>query len=156
MCQFVYKNPFPEKITFLMFLRKRRSCGGYRFTHNFTPFCCNDSFGVATFFRTVFTEEISKLYPTKPGKIILYNLRFHPLDSDQSTAQTARDLGVNPNSLYSWMAKYSNYNKNNQKNMTGNANYFEEIKSVKKELSLFKQECDLLKKAAAKFAKESR
>jgi transposase len=47
------------------------------------------------------------------------------LDSDQSTAQTARDLGINPNSLYSWIDKYSNSNKNNQKNMAGNANSFE-------------------------------
>jgi transposase len=78
------------------------------------------------------------------------------LDSDQSTAQTARDLGINPNSLYSWMVKYSNSNKNNQKNMTGNANSFEEVKRLKKELSLVKQERDLLKKAAAYFAKESR
>ena len=58
------------------------------------------------------------------------------LDSDQSNAQTARDLGVNPNSLYNWMTKYSNSNKNNQKNMTGNANSFEEIKSLKKELAM--------------------
>ncbi|MFT5703728.1 MAG: transposase-like protein [Rickettsiales bacterium] len=40
--------------------------------------------------------------------------------------------------------------------MTGNANYFEEIKSLKKEMLMVKQERDLLKKAAAKFAKESR
>jgi transposase len=78
------------------------------------------------------------------------------IDSDQPTAQTARDLGINPNSLYSWMAEYSNSNKSNQKNMAGNANSFEEVKRLKKELSLVKQERDLLKKAAAYFAKESR
>jgi len=78
------------------------------------------------------------------------------LDSDQSTAQTARDLGINSNSLYSWMVKYSNSNKNNQKNMIGNTNSFEEIRSLRKELAMVKQERDLLKKAAAYFAKESR
>ncbi|MFT6331792.1 MAG: transposase [Lentimonas sp.] len=40
--------------------------------------------------------------------------------------------------------------------MTGNVNSFEEVKRLKKELSLVKQERDLLKKAAAYFAKESR
>jgi hypothetical protein len=39
--------------------------------------------------------------------------------------------------------------------MTGNANYFEGIKSLKKELGMVKQERGLLKKAAAKFARES-
>ncbi|MFT6332724.1 MAG: transposase [Lentimonas sp.] len=78
------------------------------------------------------------------------------LDANQSSAQTARDLGVNINILHNWISKYSNSNKNNQKNMTGNANSFEEIKSLKKELAMVKQERDLLKKAAAKFAKESR
>jgi hypothetical protein len=40
--------------------------------------------------------------------------------------------------------------------MAENENYFEEIKSFKKELSPVKQESNLLKKAAAKFTKESR
>jgi transposase len=78
------------------------------------------------------------------------------IDSDQSTAQTARDLGMNPNSIYSWIVKYSNSDKNNQKDMAGNSSSFEENKSLKKELAMVKQEHDLLKKAAAKFAKESR
>jgi len=58
-------------------------------------------------------------------------------------------LGVNINTLHNWIAKYSNSNKNNQKNMAGNANSFEEIKSLKKELVMVKQERDLLKKAVA-------
>lgn len=78
------------------------------------------------------------------------------VDSDQPVAKTARDLGVNINTLHNWISKYSNSNKNNQKNMTGNANSFEEIKSLKKELAMVKQERDLLKKAAAYFAKELR
>ncbi|MFT6220188.1 MAG: transposase [Rickettsiales bacterium] len=78
------------------------------------------------------------------------------IDSDQSSAQTSRDLGININTLHNWIAKYSNSNKNNQKNMTGNADSFEENKRLKKELAIVKQERDLLKKAAAYFAKESR
>jgi transposase len=77
------------------------------------------------------------------------------VESDQSIAQIARDLGINDNTLYSWVNKYSNSNKINQNNMANNENSFEEIKRLKKELTLVKQERDLLKKAAAYFAKES-
>lgn len=80
------------------------------------------------------------------------------VDSDQPIAQTARDLGVNHNTLHGWVEKYSDPNPINQNNMSsGNkAVYFEENKRLKKELALVKQERDLLKKAAAYFAKESR
>lgn len=77
------------------------------------------------------------------------------IDSDKSVAQTARDLGVNHNTLHSWIDKYSDSNQINQKNMN-NANKaacFEENKRLKKELALVKQERDLLKKAAAYFAR---
>ena len=82
------------------------------------------------------------------------------VDSDQTVAQTARDLGINHNTLHNWIAKYSDSNQINQKNMSNNnnnkASCFEENKLLKKELALVKQERDLLKKAAAYFAKESR
>lgn len=78
-------------------------------------------------------------------------------DSNQPIAQTARDLGVNHNTLHGWIEKYSDSNQVNQKNMSNNkVVYFEENKRLKKELALVKQERDLLKKAAAYFAKESR
>ncbi|MFT6319095.1 MAG: transposase-like protein [Granulosicoccus sp.] len=48
-----------------------------------------------------------------------YPLEFK-ISADQSSAQTSRDLGININTLHNWIAKYSNSNKNNQKNMTGN------------------------------------
>ena len=76
-------------------------------------------------------------------------------DSDQATAQIARNLGVNVNTLYSWISNYSNSNTSNQNNITNNESSFEEIKRLKKELALVKQERDLLKKAAAYFAKTS-
>ena len=78
------------------------------------------------------------------------------VESEQSVAQTARDLGVKTNTLYNWMVKYSDSNQVNQQNMANNGNSFEEIKRLKKELASVKQERDLLKKAAAYFAKESR
>lgn len=78
------------------------------------------------------------------------------LESDQSIAKTARDLGVNENTLYNWIARYSHSNKTNQNNMASKNEYsFEEVKRLKKELALVKQERDLLKKAAAYFAKGS-
>lgn len=76
-------------------------------------------------------------------------------ESGQPIAATARNLGVNVNTLYGWIGKYSNSNKSNQNNMTNNENSFEEIKRLKKELAMVKQERDLLKKAAAYFAKTS-
>ena len=81
-------------------------------------------------------------------------------ESDQPAVQIARDLGVDPNNLYNWIKQYSNSdrinsNKTNQNNMRNNEGSFEEIKRLKKELALVKQERDLLKKAAAYFAKTS-
>ncbi len=78
------------------------------------------------------------------------------IESNQPVAQIARDLGINDNTLYNWINRYSNSNKTNQNNMINNEGTFEEIKRLKKELALVKQERDLLKKAAAYFAKESR
>lgn len=80
------------------------------------------------------------------------------LDSNQPIAKTARDLGINHNTLHGWIEKYSDSNPINQNNMSNSnkAVYFEENKRLKKELALVKQERDLLKKAAAYFAKESR
>jgi transposase len=78
------------------------------------------------------------------------------VETNQSIAKTAKDLGVNVNTMHNWIAKYSNSNKINQNNMANKENSSEEIKRLKKELALVKQERDLLKKAAAYFAKESR
>ena len=72
------------------------------------------------------------------------------VDSDQPISQTARDLGINHNTLHNWIAKYSDLDQINQKNMSNNkAVYFEENKRLKKELAMVKQERDLLKKAVA-------
>lgn len=79
------------------------------------------------------------------------------IDSERPVAQTARDLGINHNTLHGWIDKYSDSNQINQKNMSNNkATCFEENKWLKKELVLVKQERDLLKKATTYFAKESR
>jgi transposase len=71
-------------------------------------------------------------------------------ESDQSIAKTAKDLGVNVNTLHNWMSN------NLSSSMSQSSEcYFEEVKKLRKELAIVKQERDLLKKAAAYFAKES-
>ena len=76
------------------------------------------------------------------------------LESDQPIAKTARDLGINVNTLHTWINNQLKSNEPN--NMTKNSEcHFEEVRKLKKELAIVKQERDLLKKAAAYFAKES-
>lgn len=76
------------------------------------------------------------------------------LESNQPISQTARDLGVKVNTLHTWVSNQSNSKESS--NMTKNSEcHFEEVARLRKELSIVKQERDLLKKAAAYFAKES-
>lgn len=77
------------------------------------------------------------------------------VESDQSVAQTSRDLGVNPNTLYTWMAKYHQQESPANKG-TGETHPYEELKHLRRENARLKEERDILKKAAAYFAKNSR
>ena len=74
------------------------------------------------------------------------------LETDQPISQTARELGVTPKSLYSWVNAYS---ENKGKTFTSKKPASEEIKHLKKELAKVKLERDILKKAAAYFAKDA-
>jgi transposase len=73
-------------------------------------------------------------------------------ESDQPMAQTARELGINVNTMHNWVRKPL---KTQDINMVRNECHYEEVKLLRKELAIVKQERDLLKKAAAYFAKES-
>lgn len=73
--------------------------------------------------------------------------------SKNPIAQTARELGVNVNTLYGWIDQYS---KPREAAMKIDEHHFDEIKRLKKELAHVTEERDLLKKAAAYFAKEAR
>jgi len=73
------------------------------------------------------------------------------LESDQPMSQTARELGIKPKMLYVWVKKYSG---NNDKN-SAKEQQLAEIKNLKKELSRIALERDILKKAAAYFAKDA-
>jgi len=73
------------------------------------------------------------------------------LESNQPIAQTARDLGVNPNTIHTWINKYS---KPKTAVARTDEHIYDENKRLKKELARMIQERDLLKKATAYFAKE--
>ena len=91
-------------------------------------------------------------------KVKTYNAEFKEssvklaLESEVSIAQTARDLGVPPHTMYTWVSKYS---KGKGSAMKHDQHIYDEVKQLKKELARVTQERDLLKKAAAYFAKNS-
>lgn len=74
------------------------------------------------------------------------------VESEQSIAATARDLGVNVNTLHTWINKYSKPKQ--QQTERTDEHLYDELKRLKKELARVRQERDLLKKATAYFAKE--
>jgi len=73
------------------------------------------------------------------------------VESNQPIAQTAKDLGLNPNTLHTWINKYSKSESATEKT---DEHIYDEVKRLKKELARVTQERDLLKKATAYFAKE--
>ena len=72
------------------------------------------------------------------------------LDADQLIAETARELGVNENTLHTWVKKYSRPKEDGRGHT--DEHLYEELKRLKKENSRLREERDLLKKAAAYFA----
>jgi transposase len=76
--------------------------------------------------------------------------------SSMSVAQAGRDLGVNPNLLARWKKELQN---DSSQAFPGTGHLKpeeEELRQLRRENALLRQECDILKKAAAFFAKESR
>ena len=97
------------------------------------------------------SEEIKKPYNyTSKFKESAVKLA---IESDQPIAATARDIGVNVNTLHTWIGKYS---KPKQLAERDDEHIYDENKRLKKELARVTQERDLLKKATAYFAKEIR
>jgi transposase len=94
-------------------------------------------------------------------KMKLYSVEFKEravklaVESDQPIAQTARDLGINENTLHTWISKYHQGATGPQGRLDA-AHLYEELKRLKKENALLKEERDILKKAAAYFAVHSR
>lgn len=76
------------------------------------------------------------------------------ISSEKNTAQIARDLGVNAGTLYSWVDKAKSVK--GKASTPSNEQLFDELKKLKRELAEVKEQRDILKKATAYFAKESR
>ena len=76
------------------------------------------------------------------------------VESDQSISKTAEELGINTNTLHTWISKYHRP----QKDQTGRVeeeHLYDELKRLRKENKRLTEERDILKKATAYFAKES-
>jgi len=75
------------------------------------------------------------------------------VESDQPASVTARELGVNVNTLHTWISKYHRP-KETSTVSKGEEHIYDELKRLRKEVSQLKEERAILKKAAAFFAKE--
>lgn len=76
------------------------------------------------------------------------------VESDQPIARTARELGVNPSTLYSWINTYHR-KSGEQDKQVDEQHVYDELKALRRENARLKEEHALLKKAAAFFAKHS-
>lgn len=76
------------------------------------------------------------------------------VESDQPISQTAKDLGVNKNTLHTWISKYHTTAKPDA-SVAGAEHAQDELKRLRKENKRLREERDILKKATAYFAKES-
>lgn len=75
-------------------------------------------------------------------------------ESEQSVSETAKALGVNSVTLHGWINKYYPHSKVFKK--VTNNDLEAENKQLRKELARVKEERDILKKAAAYFANQTR
>jgi transposase len=74
------------------------------------------------------------------------------LESKSSITEVARDLGVSAWTLRGWVNKYRQRSRLGQPRRAETVE--EENRRLKRELAMLRQERDILKKAAAYFAKE--
>ena len=74
------------------------------------------------------------------------------VESDQPIAQTARELGVNENTLHTLIGKYHRVER--QEKQVNDEHVYEELKRLRKENARLKEEREILKKAAAYFAQQ--
>ena len=76
-------------------------------------------------------------------------------NESNNVAETAGELGIKENTLYNWVYQYSRPTKPD-KPMRTDEHLYDELKRLKKEVARLTEERDLLKKAAAYFARETR
>lgn len=93
-------------------------------------------------------------------EVTLYSSEFKEsaiklaFESERPIAQTASDLGIKKSTLYTWIGKHTGPKALTAKT-NNNEHVYDENKRLKKDLARVTQERDLLKKAAAYFAKET-
>lgn len=75
------------------------------------------------------------------------------VESGRPLAQTARELGVSKDTLYGWVRHYHGKPQPGQEAVHSEPRY-DELKRLRREVSILKEERDILKKAAAYFAKQ--
>ncbi len=73
------------------------------------------------------------------------------VESDQSIAKTAKELGLNESTLYNWVSKFK---PDKLKKSEERSDMADELNALRRENSRLKQERDILKKAAAYFAND--
>ena len=66
------------------------------------------------------------------------------VEAEQPIAQTARDLGVNENTLYTWIGKYHRVER--QEKQVNDEHLYEELKRLRKDNARLKEERDILKR----------
>ena len=78
------------------------------------------------------------------------------LDEELPVARVARDLGMPPNTLHSWVRKARGDQSSSEQGGSMSKDEREELKRLRRENRILREERAILKKAAAFFAKESR
>ena len=76
------------------------------------------------------------------------------VESDQPVTETASELGVNVNTLHTWIGKYHRP-KAPERAKKNDEHLYDELKRLRKEVARLKEEHAILKKAASFFARES-
>jgi transposase len=74
------------------------------------------------------------------------------VEFDQPIAQTARELGINANTLHTWIGKYRRAER--QEPQVQDEHLYEALKRLRKENACLKEEREIFKKAAASFAQQ--